>query len=125
MIKMAEQGKVSTVTREKVLLDQSDTEELLRFIYCSDEFGFQHPRIRSELAFLINIFARRGIRTGEMIESSCHPFSGHGEYYGDYEVFIICEKDRGKQYYMKQRLRFRKGNRDDKGQGYVAYPSLS
>ncbi|OAF62118.1 hypothetical protein VC83_01659 [Pseudogymnoascus destructans] len=63
---------VEDALREKDLVDSVDFFQLLQYLWTHDSYDFQHPRYRSQIAFLIQIMAYTGARPGTIVVSSAY-----------------------------------------------------
>lgn len=107
---------LSTKAYDKPLAPVNVSEDLIRFLWACDEYQFQHPRARLQLAFSIVMMTLMGMRPGEFIESSNWKDSNEGLLYRD--VKLLWDEDEGK-FVLHVHLRNRKGHRHNHKQGYV------
>ncbi|KAF2201613.1 hypothetical protein GQ43DRAFT_486811 [Delitschia confertaspora ATCC 74209] len=77
---------VSTKARPKLIANLKVTEDLVIFLWKSDEYQYKHPRIRMQIVFLILIFSLLGSRPGELVESEAWVASNEGICYKDVEL---------------------------------------
>lgn len=114
-------GLVSTKTRTKEVALWADSEEIVTFLWCCDEYVYIHPRIPIQLTWYTIVCSIWGLRPGEISESSAHRGSNEGLLYKDIRLFLCPHKQSGKlRYQLHIQLRNRKFQRNDEGKLYVA-----
>lgn len=113
---MASRGTVSTKSRPKALALWVDSEEILTFLWCCDEYTFKHPRIMIQLSFFILVASYWGLRPGEIVESSSHRGSNEGIQYGDVSLSLCRNQEsEGLRYQLDIAIRNRKFARQQDG----------
>lgn len=110
---------LSTKAYDKPLAPLHVSKDIVRFLWACDEYRFQHPRARLQLAFSMVILTLMGTRPGEFIESSNWKDTNEGLLYRDVKLLRSSE-DNG-QFVLHVQLRNRKGHRHNQKQGYVYY----
>jgi hypothetical protein len=103
-------GLTVTTTKAKPVALFGAVEHILQFLWCLDEREYLHPRIRSQLAWIIIIMAHAGLRPGEIIESAMWRQSNEGIHYRDVDLHL-ARFDGILKFQMNIRLRNRKGRR--------------
>ncbi|KAJ5055093.1 hypothetical protein J3E72DRAFT_178899, partial [Bipolaris maydis] len=106
---------LSTKAYDKPLAPLNVSKDVIRFLWVCDEYQFQHPRVRLQLAFSILMLTLMGMRPGEFIESSNWKESNEGLLYRDVKLLRSSEADGG--FMLHVQLRNRKGHRHNHKQG--------
>ncbi|KAH7551112.1 hypothetical protein BM1_09986 [Bipolaris maydis] len=106
---------LSTKAYDKPLAPLNVSKDVIRFLWVCDEYQFQHPRARLQLAFSILMLTLMGMRPGEFIESSNWKDSNEGLLYRDVKLLRSSEADGG--FMLHVQLRNRKGHRHNHKQG--------
>ncbi|KAF1937317.1 hypothetical protein EJ02DRAFT_437966 [Clathrospora elynae] len=107
---LAKREGASTKARPKSVALCVDSEAILFYLWCCDEYTFTHPRIMVQLTFFLQILTFWGLRPGEVVESSVHRGSNKGIKYGDVTLSLVRCKE-GLLYQLSIRLRNRKFKR--------------
>ncbi|KAF2205642.1 hypothetical protein GQ43DRAFT_445907 [Delitschia confertaspora ATCC 74209] len=75
--------KASTKVRPKPIANFAVAEDIITFLWRSDEYRYKHSRVRLQIIFVIIFFIFLGSRPGEVIESDAWEESNEGICYKD------------------------------------------
>jgi hypothetical protein len=116
---LAAAGALSVEARAKPLALFVDSEAIITFLWCYDEYSYTHPRIRIQLTFYILVVSYWGLRPGEIVESSVHRGSNEGFKYKDVAMSLV-RYQQTLRYQLSITLRNRKFKRGQKSNVYAA-----
>jgi hypothetical protein len=103
---------LSSKARPKGLADNNVTRDVLQFIWDLDEYHYDHPRVRVQIATAILILHLIGLRPGEIVESRAHKDTNEGLHYGDMDMTLMTNESGERLWRIHFRIRNRKGQRD-------------
>ena len=89
--------------------------DVLYFMWALDEFEFNHPRVRPQIALSLLLMLYIGLRPGEFVESNAHRGSNEGLHWGDVQFMMIadCNGQPLWRVELKMRNRTHDRNRED------------
>jgi len=121
---------LATVRREKAMADALDVAWLLTYLWYYDKHEFRHPRVRTQLGFILQLIIYTGSRPGAIVESSAYRGSNEAMCYKvrqtiswqilhllmtsqDFELIGLPIGPKNTlELVLKVRLRYEKNNRD-------------
>lgn len=102
---------LSTRERPRPLADAGVVEDLLTFLWTQDEYEYQQPRMRIQIALSIVFLWYLGLRVGEMLQGTEHAGDNEGLLLKDFDISMQANSDGRPKFFAKVSIRNRKGRK--------------
>ncbi|KAF2196986.1 hypothetical protein GQ43DRAFT_458794 [Delitschia confertaspora ATCC 74209] len=107
--------EASTKVRPKLIANFAVAEDIITFLWRSDEYRYKHPRVRLQIIFVFIFFIFLDSRPGEVIESNAWEGSNEGIFYKDVSlVKLEYESYTGFVLFLRVRNRKNGGGKENK-----------